>query len=232
MSASASERVTNVLLALLRVGLDPGPEAPGFDPGFDQVWPARSAEEIDAALTRLNGHRLVIEAAGAPGLNLALARLQRADLLVETETAAVVAGPVPYLAALGLPPDRAAQLEVARAGRSRLVGVIKDDSGGVCISGARLTPWTPGSDWWVRAVVDDERLCDGHVRSLTVRHVGPSQVYAEVRVGRFRRRSERGRALQLACDPAQIVADDVPRERPRSRRTFWAEPKLWRLALP
>jgi hypothetical protein len=55
---------------------------------------------------------------------------------------------------------------------------------------------------------------------------------ATVRLGRLRRRTYRGRSLQLACDPALIVADGVARERPRGKRTFWSEPKLWRLALP
>jgi hypothetical protein len=84
----------------------------------------------------------------------------------------------------------------------------------------------------VRAVVDDQRLCDGRVRSLTMRRVGPAELLAEARIGRLRVRRRRGRALQLACDPAQVVADGIGRERPRSRRTFWSEPKLWRLALP
>lgn len=217
-----------MLLALLSVGPGQAVEVPGFT----DIWAANNAEQVDAALQRLDGQRLVIEAVDGAGLNLVLARMQRAGLLSHVDTAVVVAEHVPYLANLGLPGDRTSQLEVARSARSRLVGVIRDDSGGVCISGARLTPWVPEHDWWVRAVVDDESLCDGYVRSLTVRHTGPAEVMAEVKLGRFRSRTKRGRSLQLACDPAQIVADGVGRERPRGRRTFWAEPKLWRLALP
>jgi hypothetical protein len=113
------------------------------------------------------------------------------------------------------------------------VGVIKDDSGGVCVDAASLRPW-PGADttWWLRAVVDDQRLADGAARELRVRRLGPSELEATVRLGRLRRRTCRGRSLQLACDPALIVADGVARERPRRKRTFWSEPKLWRLALP
>lgn len=217
-----------MLLALLSVGS----QRPVEPAGFDRIWAVGSTAEIDDALHQLDGQRLVIEAADAAGLTLVLARMQRAGLLEEVETAVVVAEPVPYLAAFGLPSGRDAQLAVARTAPSRLVGVIKDDSGGVCVSGAQLTPWDGRQDWWVRAVVDDQRLADGHVRSLTVRHVGPSEVLAEAKVGRFRARSARGRSLQLACDPAQIITDGVPRERPRTRRTFWAEPKLWRVALP
>jgi hypothetical protein len=123
-------------------------------------------------------------------------------------------------------------LALARSGHARLVGVVCDDSGGVCVSDATLTPWQPDEPWWVRAVVDDQRLCDGQVRSLTMRRIGPAELLAEARIGRFRVRRQRGRALQLACDPAQVVADGIGRERPRGRRTFWSEPKLWRLALP
>ncbi|HEX2904083.1 MAG TPA: hypothetical protein VHO01_11565 [Jatrophihabitans sp.] len=217
-----------MLLALLRIGL--GHDADAI--GFAEQWTAGDAPQVDQALQRIDGHRLVIEAVDGAGLNLALARLHRAGLLGELETGVVVHRAVPYLSQLGLPADPAAQLALARTGRSRLAGVIRDDSGGVCISGARLSPWVAEHDWWVRAVVDDQPLCDGLVRSITVRHAGPSEVVAEVRLGRLRRRTRTGRSLQLACDPAQIVADGIPRERPRGRRTFWAEPKLWRLVMP
>ncbi len=217
-----------MLLALLSVGSGRAVAVPGFD----EIWTAATPAEVDTALRQVTEHRLVIEVPDGTGLNLVLSRMQRANMLSHVDTAVVVAGPVPYLASLGLPTDRAGQLEVARTARSRLVGVIKDDSGGVCVSGARLTPWVPEHDWWVRAVVDDQPLCDGRVRAISVRHVGPSEVFAEVKIGRLRTRSARGRALQLACDPAQIVTDGIARERSRSRRTFWAEPKLWRLALP
>lgn len=217
-------------MQLARLSVGPGQAATG--PEFTDHWSAGSAAELDQALQQVERQRLVIEAADIGWLNLALARMQRAGMLADVETAVVIAQPVPYLAALGLPTERQAQLEVARSAGSRLVGVIKDDSGGVCVSAARLTPWVPDHDWWVRAVVDDQRLCDGNVRALTVRHVGPAEVRAEARLGRFRSRSARGRSLQLACDPAQIVTDGLARDRPRGRRTFWAEPKLWRLALP
>jgi hypothetical protein len=96
-----------------------------------------------------------------------------------------------------------------------------------------LSAWEqPAGDWWLRAVVDDQRLCDGPARSLAVRRLGPGELAATVRLGRWRSRTCRGRSVQLACDPAQIVADGVGRERARRKRTFWSEPELWRLALP
>ena len=213
-------------LALLSIGRQPGVG------GITQAWSAATPGEVDAALAGLDADRLVIEAADVAGLNLALARLLRADLLARLETAVLLDRPVPYLSRLGVPADRAGQLALARTGAARLVGVLRDDSGGVCVSTATLTPWTADQPWWVRAVVDDQRLCDGAVRRLTVSRLGPAELAAEVRIGRLRTRRRRGRAVQLACDPAQIVADGIGRERPRSRRTFWSEPKLWRLAVP
>lgn len=207
---------------------------------------ATDADGVDAALTALevraeglgaDSARLVLDTDLA-GLNLAVHRLLRRGVLETLETAVLARRPVPYLARLGLPADLAAQLRVAAYAPARLVGVIKDDSGGVCVDSASLAPWqdppegSAGSRWWLRAVVDDQRLADGVARGLRVRRLGPAELEATVQLGRLRRRTYRGRSLQLACDPALIVADGVPRERPRGKRTFWSEPKLWWLALP
>ena len=170
------------------------------------------------------------------GLNLVLHRLLRRGLLETLETAVLTREPVPYLSRLGLPADLAGQLRVAPQAPARLVGVVKDDSGGVCVDAAAWSPWPArragGSPWWLRAVVDDQRLADGSVRGLRLRRLGPAELEATVQLGRLRRRTCRGRSLQLACDPALIVADGVARDRPRGKRTFWSEPKLWWLALP
>jgi hypothetical protein len=210
--------------------------------------------EIDAVLQRLDGRRLVIDADLA-GRCAVLNRLHRLGELDSADTAVLTTEPGAYLSRLGLPSRRAEQLALAVRATSRLVGVLRDDSGGLCTDGAVLTGWPfhpvaglthratsgvataqdvarTGREWWVRAVVDDERLSDGRVQKLAVRRLGPDRLEATVQLGRFRRRSYTGRSLQLACDPAQIVADGVERERPRSKRTFWSEPKLWRLALP
>jgi hypothetical protein len=218
-----------VPLVLLSIGRMP---AAADLAGIAMAHTAATAAEVDAALAQLDGSRLIIDTAELAGLNLVLARLLRAGRLAEVETAVLLDRPVRYLAGLGLPADRAGQLALAHTGSSRLVGIVRDDSGDVCVSDARLTAWQPAEPWWARAVVDDLPLCDGLVRSVTMRRIGPSELIAEARIGRFRVRRQRGRALQLACDPAQIVADGVGRERPRRKRTFWSEPALWRLALP
>jgi hypothetical protein len=211
------------------------------------VWTGRaSAAGLDEALGHLDGRRLVIHADLA-GLSLVLNRLMRAGLLASVETAVIPRQPVPYLHGLGLPREPAGQLRVAVQGIPRLVGVLKDDSGGLSVDRARVEPWpdpmldrtsatsaagtASRSGWWLRAVVDDQPLSDGDARAVDVRRLGPRELEATVQLGRFRRRSVRGRSLQLACDPARIVQDGIARERPRGKRTFWSEPELWQLAL-
>lgn len=208
-------------------------------------YTASDVAEVDAVLASLEAGseglgaelpRLVLDADLA-GLNLVLHRLLRRGLLETLETAVLPREPVPYLSRLGLPTDLAGRLRVAAEAPARLVGVIKDDSGGVCLDSASMTAWPSeqagaGPAWWLRAVVDDQRLADGSARELRLRRLGPAELEATVRLGRLRHRTCRGRSLQLACDPALIVADGVARERPRGKRTFWSEPKLWWLALP
>ncbi len=233
-------------LVQLTIGRQPPVEGLADVANLSDRHAAADADGVDAALAALEAGvdgpgaaavRLVLDTDLA-GLNLALHRLLRRGLLETLETAVLLRRPVPYLTRLGLPTDLAGQLRVAAQAPARLVGVIKDDSGGVCVDSATLTAWsdppdgTPGARWWLRAVVDDQRLADGAARQLRVQRLGPAELEATVRLGRLRRRSFRGRSLQLACDPALIVADGVPRERPRGKRTFWSEPKLWWLALP
>lgn len=186
-----------------------------------------SRPELDAVLDRLHGRRLVI-AADRPGLNGVLSRLLRRGELAGVDTAVLPAEPVEFLDWLGV--TAAAAVEPALRAPCRPVGVVKDDSGGLLLDAAELTPWT-GRSLWVRAYVDDQRLCDGPVRSLRVRRAGPDRLRAEA-VGRWRTRTVVGRAVQLACDEAAIRTDGVERERPRRKRIWWSEPDLWRLAIP
>ncbi|HEX4729309.1 MAG TPA: hypothetical protein VH298_15995 [Jatrophihabitans sp.] len=224
-------------LALLRVGpQSAGLAAAGQSLAAELDCVADDPVSVDAGLDRLlagTPARLVIAADRLAGLNLALVRLMRRGVLGELDTAVLLTETGDYLAGLGLPTDLAGQAVLARTGTSRLVGVLRDDSGGLCLDCAVLSAWDgPAGDWWLRAVVDDQRLADGTARALTVTRAGPAELVATVRLGRWRSRSCRGRSLQLACDPAQIVADGVGRERARRKRTFWSEPELWRLALP
>jgi hypothetical protein len=185
---------------------------------------------VDQALDGRAERRLVIDGDLA-GLNLVLRRLMRRGELDTAETAVLPRQAVRYLSRIGLPADLAGQIHAAVHGVPRLVGVIKDDSGGLCIDNASMAPWRPG-DWWLRAVVDDQRLADGNARSLSVWRLGPDELAATARLGSLRTKTRRGRSLQLACDDARIVADGMLLQRPRAKRTFWSEPKLWQLALP
>lgn len=206
------------------------------------VTVAADPTAVDGALDELGDRRLVIQSDLA-GLQLTLSRLMRRGALAEVDTAVLPSEPIRYLHGLGLPTDRAGQLAAALR-PSTLVGVIKDDSGGLCVDHATVEPWPDGlargsgePGWWLRAVVDDQRLCDGPARSVHVQRNAPGDLTATVRLGRTRwgrpaTRTLRGRSLQLACDEALITQDGLGRERARTKRTFWSEPLLWRVALP
>jgi hypothetical protein len=187
---------------------------------------------LDRALDRAGDGRLVISAE-AGELAAVLRRLWRRGELVERDTAWVPVGPVPrYLASYGLPASLADAADVAVNGSSRTVGLLADDSGGLIVCSAELGPWR-GRRLWVRAFVDDEKVCDGEVSALRVDRPSAGVLRVSV-VGRFGRTTKRvnGRAAQLACAEARLSSDGVVRERPRRKRTWWNEPDLWRLVLP
>lgn len=185
---------------------------------------------LDAVLDRLGDRRLVIAADVSP-LAAVLRRLMRRGELARVETAVLPIRPVPFLARHGIRPDLAAAARVAVEAACRTVGVLKDDSGDVVVDRAELRPWA-GRGVWVRAYVDDERLCDGEIAGLRVERGGDGGLRATVTSrGLGRKRTAQGRALQLACDPAALSSDGAPREQPRRRRTWWDEPGQWRLAV-
>lgn len=238
-------QVDCMLLRVARSGAGgrPAELAAGLaDAGARSVQEVRLAADptaVDAALDELGDRRLVV-AGSTPELQLVLSRLLRSGRLDSVPTAVVSDAPPAYLRVLGLPSDEAGQLQRAVGGTPRKIGVIKDDSGGLCVDAATVTPWTKSSGnsadstasrWWLRAVVDDEPLCDGPARAVSLRRLGPAELEATVRLGRWRTRTIRGRSLQLACEPALVIQDGVERERSRTKRTFWSEPALWNLCL-
>ncbi|HEX8767718.1 MAG TPA: hypothetical protein VF714_05065, partial [Jatrophihabitans sp.] len=192
---------------LVQLSVGRQPPAEGLPTGTDR-YTAADVAAVDAVLGTLevlpgrlgtDAPRLVIDADLA-GLNMVLHRLLRRGLLETLETAVLPREPVPYLSRLGLPKDLAGQLRVARQAPARLVGVVKDDSGGVCVDGASLASWPlqlpsqpagkpKPSPWWLRAVVDDQRLADGIARGLRMRRLGPAELEATVQLGRLRRRT-------------------------------------------
>ena len=187
---------------------------------------------LDAALDASGDARLVL-AAPLGDLAAVLRRLWRRGELGQRETALLpLAPPPPFLARCGLPASVDAAVGLAVTGPTRTVGLLADDSSGLVIDGADLRPWA-GRRLWVRAFVDDTRVCDAAVTGLRVDRPRAG-VLAVTAVGRFGRTVARveGRAAQLACDEARLNSDGVERERPRRKRTWWNEPDLWRLALP
>ena len=187
---------------------------------------------LDRTLDRATAGRLVLYA-GVGDLAAVLRRMWRRGELAERETAWLPIGQVPsYLAGCGLSATPADAAEVAVGGTVRTVGLLADDSGGLVVGSADLRPWR-GRRLWVRAFVDDEKVCDGEVSALRVDRPSPGALRVSV-PGRFARQMARvdGRAAQLACDEALVSSDGVARERPRRKRTWWNEPDLWRLALP
>jgi hypothetical protein len=263
---STAHRTDALAAAARAAGIQDGRTA-----GLTVVPVSHDPSAVDAALRMIDGHRLVIDADLA-GLQLVLHRLMRAGLLGVVDTAVLTREPIRYLSSLGLPATLDTQLRLALSGTPRLVGVVKDDSGGLCVDHASVTPWPQdravhpaaddgsnptashgtdrdaanpddtdrdathrgavrSQDWWLRAVVDDDRLCDGGARSVSLHRTAADELRATVRTGRFTHRTIRGRSLQLACDPAHVSQDGLDRERPRTKRTFWSEPELWKLAL-
>lgn len=187
---------------------------------------------LDTALDASGDARLVL-AAPLGDLAAVLRRMWRRGELVERETALLALHPLPpFLVRCGLSADLDEAATLAVTGTTRPVGLLADDSGGLVIDSARLRPWA-GRRLWVRAVVDDTRVCDEAVRGLRVDRPTPGALAVTVPgpLGRTVTRVE-GRAAQLACDDALLSSDGVDRERPRRKRTWWNEPDLWRLALP
>lgn len=218
---------------------------------------------LDAVLDDFDGRRLVL-ALDRRHLIALLERLMRRGDLLTAETA-LLSPLCASLVAQGMPTGLAAAAELAVHGTARPVGLVKDDSGDLMVDSAQIVPWrepagvaplttvraptnlrpgpsamvpTTRQTMWMRAYLDDQQVCDGDIRRLTVTRLARDLLRAEVetpawgRFGRGRRRVVEGRALQLACDEALIVSDGIPRERPRSKRIWWGEPDFWRVALP
>jgi len=179
--------------------------------------------------------------------------------VVDDAEAVHVLGPVPALAAVlarlwkrerlpavpvsWQPADDAASTGLARSldlgsGAERELPLVRDDHGGVLLSTARVTAFGeqrrgPGRRLGVQAWCDDDRVADGAVSRLDVHPdwTAVDRLSVEVRTRPMRpvRRST-GRALQMACAPAQVVRDGVPFDREVTRWTWYADDRVrWRL---
>jgi hypothetical protein len=172
----------------------------------------------------------------------------------------VVRGPVPALAGVLAallrsgrtadvpvswePADNTASTGLARAlgigtGEQRSLTLVRDDHGGVLLHHGRLEPWSDeprgslGRRLGLQAYHDDMKVADGPITRLDVRPewtavdtIGVSVMTIPLRPVR----RTKGRALQVASDPARVIRDGVPFPRPVSRWTWYADDLVrWRL---
>jgi hypothetical protein len=193
--------------------------------------PTHSVEgpaEIDAAIA---GHgRLVVVGADAD-LATVLSRLLRADRL-DVEVAYAPCRRTTATRVYRLPAGRRAA-RCARRGSARRVTLIRDETGSVIVGRARWLPADNQQPLHGEAVVDDARLFDGHVPSVSIEPtLAMPGLRASVENGvptRFRRRWIAGRAVQLGSTGVTVVRDGVPAARSARRSTFYRNVEGWLL---
>lgn len=123
----------------------------------------------------------------------------------------------------------------------RRLGLVRDDHGGILLARGRITALPkeasgrPRSQSRFGAQIyhDDKRVADGEIIRVDVRPDWTAEDRLTVNVHKqLWRRGEvsRGRAIQVACDEAQIEVDGVPFPRAVTKWTWYADPRLrWSL---
>jgi len=126
-------------------------------------------------------------------------------------------------------------------GSDRRLGLIRDDQGGILLARGRISslPKAPRARgpthprFGAQIYHDDQRVADGEIQRVDVRPDWSGVDTLKVNVHKqLWRRGEitLGRAIQVACDEAQIEIDGVPFPRPMTKWTWYAEPRLrWTL---
>jgi hypothetical protein len=141
------------------------------------------------------------------------------------------------------PADDAASRGLARAlglgsGTERELPLVRDDHGGVLLSAGRIqAAGEPrralARRFGAQAHHDAARVADGLITRIDVRPDWTAVDTIAVAVVRQPLRPVRrssGRALQVACDPAQVLRDGVPVDREVVRWTWYADDRVrWRL---
>lgn len=124
---------------------------------------------------------------------------------------------------------------------AKTYGLIRDDQGGVLLARGRISalPQASGargataSRFGAQIYHDDQRVADGEIQRVDVRPdwTGTDTLKVNVHKQPWRRGEiTLGRAIQVACDQAQIEIDGVPFPRPMTKWTWYAEPRLrWTL---
>ncbi|RBY81726.1 hypothetical protein DQ238_06835 [Geodermatophilus sp. TF02-6] len=192
---------------------------PGQAPAREAVAPAVDAE---ALLVR----------GPVPALAAVLAALHRAG---RTAVAPVSWEPADDDASVGL----ARALGVGSGGEERELSLVRDDHGGVLLHHGRVE--AAGDDQrrplarrlGAQAYNDAVQIADGLITRIDVRPdwqavdtLGVAVMTLPLRPAR----RSRGRAVQIACDPARVLRDGVPYPRLVSRWTWYADDRVrWRL---
>jgi hypothetical protein len=197
-----------------RVELDLRALTPGEAAGKDDV-----AAAVDAGSVLVRG--------GVPALAAVLTALLRAGRTADV--------PVAWE-----PADDTGSTALARAlgigsGEQRKLTLVRDDHGGVLLHHGRLEPWSEdprhglGRRLGLHAHHDDMKVADGFITRLDVRPewtavdtIGVSVMTIPLRPVR----RTKGRALQVASDPARVTRDGVPFPRPVTRWTWFADGRV------
>lgn len=165
-----------------------------------------------------------------PALSAVLARLWRTERLPAVP---VSWEPAEDPASTGL----ARSLGVGTGGERELP-LVRDDHGGVLLADGRVTAHgeqrrVMSRRFGAQAYCDDTRVADGPVTRLDVRPDWTAVDRLTVAVVSVPLRPvtrATGRALQLACEPAQVLRDGVPFDREVTKWTWYADDRVrWRL---
>jgi hypothetical protein len=183
-------------------------------PSAHAVPPRPGKAELDPLLGECT--RVVVAGSDADLAAVAL-RLLRTGRLAGVSLGYVPCEPRSAVARLwGLPRRRERALELALHAAPTPVPLVRDDAGGVLLGEGRIEP--------VEAVVycDEERVLAGRARRLTVRPEAERGLAATVTGrGLVGRRSARGRALQVGCEPARPVIDGMTHPRAVERWSWY-----------
>src|SRR4051794_9651492 len=124
------------------------------------------------------------------------------------------------------------------SGEPRGLTLVRDDHGGVLLQHGRLEAAGDGRRQLSRrlglqAYHDDVKVADGEVTRIDVRPDWRAVDTIGVTVMTLPLRPTlrtKGRALQVASDPARVLRDGVPYPRPVTRWTWYADDRVrWRL---
>jgi hypothetical protein len=191
---------------------------PGSAPRKDDVEPALSAEAVTVR-------------GPVAALSAVLAALLRSGRVAEVPVAWEPAGDS---SSTGL-----ARAIGVGTGEQRELTLVRDDHGGVLLQHGRLEAWSEdprrglSRRLGLQAHHDAIKVADGFITRIDVRPewtavdtIGVSVMTIPLRPVR----RTKGRALQVASDPARVIRDGVPFPRPVTRWTWYSDDRVrWRL---